>query len=711
MSARAALPKIETGVSELLQSNPEADGRGTLLAVLDTGCDVAAAGLLKTSDGKPKYVDFIDCTGGGDVDTSKVVERDSKGCVTGISGRQLLLGRWADGADDILVGAVRLFELLPSSVLARVKRERKAAFAAEQHAAITAAQRALAGIPVGSAHAVLRKDAEAMVAELQKLMDAFQDAGPLLDVVTCRTGAGGEAAQRFRVVVASGAADVAAAASSGGGTIDLSAQSPLAPYREAQDVGDLGFGTALSYCVQVYDGGCVTSLVVDSGSHGTHVAGIAAASFEDAPECNGVAPGAQVLACKIGDSRLGSAETGTGLVRALIACKAAKADLINLSFGEPFYQTDAGRVSQTFNDAVRKWGMTVFTSAGNDGPALSSLGAPGQLSTPITVGAYISPAMAADQYSTLPTTSAEDEPLPTSYSFSSRGPTFDGWLPTLCAPGGAIAPVPRHTLQGKAQYHGTSMASPNACGVAAVVLSALRQSGIKVGPIELRRALENSARPVETSDPFAQGFGLINAPAAIDYASAHHGKAGQDVEFRVSVPSRADARGIYLRDLADMQGPLIYSVQVKPLFEHASTRSSAELEQLLDLELDLKLSSDAPWVATPASMLLTSGMDRGGQSFAVRLDVASLPPGAHFARVLALDANDPCRMPRRRRQPSEGGLRCRQGGRRLLSMRLPRRPLPLSGLASRCQRGRLSAASWWPPTVPSGRHSSSSPKV
>merc|ERR1740138_783168 len=132
---------------------------------------------------------------------------------------------------------------------------------------------------------------------------------------------------------------------------------------------------------------------------------------------------------------------------------------------------------------------------------------------------------------------------PTSYSFSSRGPTPDGWLPTLCAPGGAIAPVPRHTLQGKAQYHGTSMSSPNACGVAACVLSALRQSGVHVGVAELRRALENSATPVETSDPFAQGFGLIAAPAAVAYAQAHHGKPAQELAFSVRVPSRANARG------------------------------------------------------------------------------------------------------------------------------------------------------------------------
>ena len=71
-------PRKETGATSLIAKNPNYDGRGVIIAVLDSGIDPAAGGLQVTSDGKPKLIDRLDGSGAGDVNTSTIVE--SKVC-------------------------------------------------------------------------------------------------------------------------------------------------------------------------------------------------------------------------------------------------------------------------------------------------------------------------------------------------------------------------------------------------------------------------------------------------------------------------------------------------------------------------------------------------------------------------------------------------------------------------------------------------------
>jgi tripeptidyl-peptidase-2 len=452
----------------------------------------------------------------------------------------------------------------------------------------------------------LRTDLQTRLDQLKAAGRSWQDPGPLYDCVVFHDG------ESWRAVVDTDEDG------------DLGEEKLLTNFRDERAFGTFDDETLLHFGVNIHDDGRLLSIVVPSGAHGTHVAGIVSAHFADHPESNGVAPGAQIVSVKIGDARLGSMETGAGLIRGLSAVLRNKCDLINMSYGEATSAPNRGRLIRQFSEIVDKHGVIFVASAGNSGPALSTVGAPGGTSTSVIgVGAYISPAMMAAEY-TLRKTLPE---MP--YTWSSRGPTFDGAMGVdIFAPGGAIAPVPAWTLNRSMQMNGTSMASPNACGAVALLVSGMKAAEKKFSPYSVRRAIQNTARFVENADAFSQGPGLIQVDKAFAHLVAHADATAEQLRFDVSIANRGNARGLYLREAAETQEAVASTVRVRPVFpEGAESRSKA------DFEMRIALEASQPWIETGGHLVLTSG----GRTFQVHIDCGELEPGVHVGEVLGFD--------------------------------------------------------------------------
>ena len=318
----------------------------------------------------------------------------------------------------------------------------------------------------------------------------------------------------------------------------------------------------LNFCVNIFNEGKLLSLVVDSGAHGTHVASIVAGYYPEQPELNGVAPGAQIVSLKIGDGRLGGMETGEALIRAVSVAAELGVDIINMSFGEPSQYPSDGVVVEAMQELVEKHGIIFVTSAGNAGPALSTVGAPACAGDyMIGVAAYVEKDMMVSEYNI----HTSDTPSPLNYTWSSRGPCYNGFLGvSISAPGGAIAAVPQWTLQQKMMMNGTSMASPNACGGIALILSGLRQSNISYSPSSIKRAIEGTAEPIPGMDAFSQGSGLIKVADA--FASLVKLQDIWYLELPFEVQTANGGHGIYLREPWEVEEETKHTCRVVPKF-------------------------------------------------------------------------------------------------------------------------------------------------
>ncbi|KAK3154839.1 hypothetical protein QOZ80_2BG0195730 [Eleusine coracana subsp. coracana] len=628
------MPKKEIGVDRFLSAHPEYDGRGALIAIFDSGVDPAAAGLQTTSDGKPKILDVIDCTGSGDVDTSKVVKADADGAIVGASGTRLVVNSlWKNPSQEWHVGCKLVYELFTDTLTSRLKKERKKKWDEENQEAISVALKQLNEFEKKHAKpgdATLKKaqeDLQNRLDYLRKLAESYDDRGPVIDIIAWHDG------DVWRIAVDTQALE------DNKNCGKLADFVPLTNYRLERKFGIFSKLDACSFAANVYDDGNLVSIVTDCSPHATHVAGIAAAFHPDEPLLNGVAPGAQLISCKIGDTRLGSMETGTGLVRALIAAVEHKCDLINMSYGEPTILPDYGRFIDLANEVVDKHRIIFISSAGNNGPALNTVGAPGGTSTSIIgVGAYVSPAMAAGAHCVVQPPAEGME-----YTWSSRGPTADGDLGvSISAPGGAVAPVPTWTLQSRMLMNGTSMASPSACGGVALLVSAMKAEGIPVSPYAVRKAIENTAASISDApeEKLTTGHGLLQVDRAFKYAE--QAKGLPLVSYRISITqvgkSIPKLRGIYLRGSNACHQTSEWTVQLDPKFHEGA----CNLEQLVPFKECLQLhSTNSSVVQVPEYILVTYN----GRSFNIVVDPAKISSGLHYFEVYGIDYKAPWRGP------------------------------------------------------------------
>ena len=613
------LPKVEIGAARFLQQHPEYDGRGVVVAIFDTGVDPAASGLQVTTDGQPKIVDLIDGTGSGDVDTS-TVQVAHNGTLKGLTGKTLQLpSAWISASREFHLGLKPAYQLYPPALVNRLKRERREAFIAQQQTAETALREQINALSESRQNADAKgtpdvNDLREQLRQLRQVTTNFKDPGPLFDCLVFHDGS------RWQAVVDTDEDG------------DLTEEVLLTNFRDQRRYATFRGSAELPFSVNIFSEGNLLSIVTTSDPHGTHVAGIVGAHFPNQPALNGIAPGVQIVSVKIGDTRLGSMETASGLERGVMATISNRCDLVNMSFGEPTRTPDRGWLTELFSQLVDEHGVIFVASAGNAGPALSTVGAPGATTGSLLgVGAYLSPAMMSAQYAALNTRPE----LP--YTFTSRGPTFDGHLGVaFCAPGGAVAPVPAWTRNLEMQMNGTSMASPNACGAIALLLSAAKTRQLHYTPARVRRALENTARPLKHSTVFSQGRGLIQVDLAWQHLTTHHEKLAEDLAFSVQIASHGNARGFYLREAPTTQRLTESVVSVKPVFPKRAT--TAERAQF---QLKLQLETTQPWIRTAKHLL----MHHSGSRFRVSIDPRQLPPGVHYGEIQIMSTDAPARGP------------------------------------------------------------------
>ncbi|GJF20288.1 S8 family serine peptidase [Streptomyces sp. HO565] len=481
-------PSFETGAVDFVKKNPKADGRGVTIGILDSGVDLAHPALQKTTTGERKIVDWVTAT-------DPVVDGDAtwRRMDTPVSGPAFTYGgqSWTAPAGSYRVNVFR--------------------------ESVTAG---------GDAKGDANRDG-----------DTTDSWGVLYD------------AQAGTVRV-----DL-------NNNHDFTDDTPMKPYKDGFQVGYFGtddpktdvaerqpFVVEIRKDVVVGGSGAKADFVnigVIESEHGTHVAGLTAAHGLFGGKMNGAAPGAKIVSSRACSWSGGC--TNIALTEGMMDLVVNRGvDIVNMSIGGlPALNDGNNARAELYTRLIDTYGVQLVISAGNSGPGANTIGDPGLADKVISVGASISRETWAANYGSAVETKYAMMP------FSSRGPREDGgFTPTLTAPGAAVntiqtwmpgAPVPEAGYQLPAGYgmlQGTSMASPQAAGASALLLSAAKREGIDLTPATLRTALTSTADHIQGVQAYEEGAGLVNVPDA--WRAIERGATAHDYTVKAPVDTAID---------------------------------------------------------------------------------------------------------------------------------------------------------------------------
>lgn len=544
---RGWMPLAATGVPGFLAAHPAWDGRGVLIGIMDSGIDAGTAGFDSTSAGRPKLLDLRDFSAEGRIALSPVVPAGDSLTVAG----------------KVVRGFGRVRALAATGPwYAGVLRERTL------------------GQPPAS-----------------DVNDNGFD-GDTLVVVVARASDGW----------------ILLADTDGNGS--LTGERPVHDFLMARETFGWHRGgepPPLTIAANFSNGaaGPVLDLFFDTSGHGTHVTGIAAGrGIGGEPGFDGVAPGAQVLGLKIARNDFGGITTTGSVLAALdyairFAKDRAMPLVVNMSFGVGNEREGAARLDAIIDSVLAaNPGVIFVTSAGNDGPGLSTMGFPGSARRAITVGATEPWVLSAGMI-------AGGAPAPdVLLYFSSRGGELA--KPDVVAPGIAYSTVPRWNM-GDEFKGGTSMSAPHVSGLAALLLSGAVEQRRAVTALDLRRALTGSAVPVPGASPVDAGAGVPHLDAAWTMLRDAAPPAEFEVEW-LDHPGLAAAYRI---------GPAVSDTLVR--FRVTRLTGAGPVE--------LSFTGGASWLEAPPAVKLSGPVDT--------ITLVQHPPrepGTHSAAVRAIAA-------------------------------------------------------------------------